>query len=195
MHPAPRTDWVTVPNLISFGRLLATPFLCWSIVSGPRLLAVLLFVAMGVSDFLDGQIARATGNVSELGIVLDPTSDRIVIGATVITLIATGSVNVWLALAVLVREAAVSGTFVALARSGLERPAVKFIGKAATAVLFVALGFLILDGGAGHAVGIWMFALGAVLYYVAAFRYGQDLVKAISKRRAEPRDRSAEGMP
>lgn len=179
-----RNAWLTIPNLLSLGRLAATPPLCWLIVAERRLAATVLFAVMAITDNLDGRIARATGTVTELGVVLDPTSDRIVIMSALVTLLAVGDLPVWMGVPVLARDAVISVAFLALARSGFGRPSVKMVGKAATFALLTALPALVY-GDPLDEVGTALFALGGVLYYVAAAAYARDIVVWVRARRAD----------
>ena len=78
--PPPTTDRIlTIPNLISLGRLVLTPVLGWLIISEKTVIATVLFGLMGISDWVDGQIARRTNTVTDLGTTLDPVSDRVLV--------------------------------------------------------------------------------------------------------------------
>jgi cardiolipin synthase len=172
----PRSDWLTIPNLLSLGRLLATPVFCWLILTDRTLAATVLLAVMGITDNLDGRIARATGTVTEVGIVLDPASDRVVVIAALIVLMVKERLPVWLGAPVLARDVLISLAFIALARSGFPRPAVKTVGKAATFALLTALPALVYSG-ALRPVGLTLFVLGAVLYAVATAAYTADIVR------------------
>src|SRR5437763_1779943 len=81
-----QSEWRTVPNLLSFGRLLFTPVLGWLILKGHTNDAAALFALMGVTDWLDGQIARRTNTVTDLGTTLDPVSDRVLVMTALVTM-------------------------------------------------------------------------------------------------------------
>lgn len=173
------SQWRTIPNLLSFGRLVATPVLAWLIVSGRTSWATALFGLLGVSDYLDGYIARRTDTVTELGVVLDPVSDRIlVMTAIVAMMVAHGPrgriLPPWMGAPVLLRDLVLSGVFLFLARRGFGKPKVRRVGKTATFALLFALPALTL-GGVMRPVGLVAFGVGAVLYFVAAYRYAQDV--------------------
>jgi cardiolipin synthase len=190
----PRADWRTVPNLLSFGRLALTPVLGWLILKGHTNYAVGLFGAMGVSDYLDGWIARRTNTVTDLGTTLDPISDRVLaMVALVAMMIGTTPdgdpyLPVWLGLIVLAREAALSIAFLFLARRGFGKPRVKRVGKTATFALFMALPGLLLGTTPAaeilRPVSFVLFGIGAVLYYVAAYRYYLDVRAFLKAQRA-----------
>ena len=89
---------LTVPNAISVARLAGVPVFLW-LVLGPHAdgWAVALLIVAGLSDWLDGVIARAWNQQSRLGQVLDPTADRLYIAATLIALAIRGIIPWWLA--------------------------------------------------------------------------------------------------
>ncbi|HEX2241095.1 MAG TPA: CDP-alcohol phosphatidyltransferase family protein [Actinomycetota bacterium] len=176
-------DWRTIPNLLTLGRLIATPFLAWLIVSRHTNYATALFGVVAISDYLDGWVARRTNTVSELGTTLDPVSDRIVVMVTLVALMASGLLPLWLGIPVLVRDAALSAVFLFLARRGFGTPKVRRVGKTATFALLTALPAITL-GYVLRPVGLVLFAIGGVLYYVAGYRYWQDMQAFLAEQRA-----------
>lgn len=177
-----RSAWLTIPNLLSLGRLLLVPVLCWLILQERTNWATGLFGAMGVSDYLDGYIARRTDTVTDLGTTLDPVSDRIVAMAAGISLIAGGFLPWWLGIPVLARDAALSVVFLVLARRGFGKPKVRRVGKTATFALFAGMPALLL-GGVMRPIGIGLFVFGGILYYIAGFRYYQDVQDFLAHQR------------
>jgi len=176
-------DWRTVPNLLTFGRLVAVPFLVWLIVKGHTNYATALLGLVGVSDYFDGYIARRTDSVSELGVVMDPVSDRVVAMAVLPALMVAHLLPLWLGIPVLVRDVVLSSVFLFLARRGFGKPKVRRVGKTATFGLLFALPAITL----GHVLrlpGLVLFALGGILYYVAAYRYYQDVQVFLADQRA-----------
>jgi cardiolipin synthase len=183
--PAPAAEWRTVPNLLSFGRLAATPVLGWLIVSGHTNWATALFAAMGITDYLDGWIARRTNTVTDLGTTLDPVSDRVLVMAALVTMMVADILPWWLGVPVLARDAAISLAFLALARRGFGKPKVRRVGKSATFALLTALPLVLLGEEIDllRTVGLVIFAIGAVLYFVAGFRYWQDMRHFLARQR------------
>lgn len=180
-------QWRTIPNLLSFGRVAATPVLAWLIASGHTVWATVLLGLVGVSDYLDGYIARRTGTVTDLGIVLDPVSDRVLVMAVLVALMVTHGPDgrllpIWLGGPVLLRDAVVSGVFLFVARRGFGKPKVLRVGKTATFLLLFALPAITL-GGVMRPAGLALFAAGAVLYFVAAYRYGRDIQSFLVSQR------------
>jgi cardiolipin synthase len=177
-----RSEWRTVPNLLSFARLAVTPVLGWLIVSGHTNFAAGLFGAMGVSDYLDGYIARRTNTITDLGTTLDPVSDRVLAMTAIVTIMMADILPVWMGAPVLLRDVALSLVFLFVARRGFGKPKVRRVGKTATFALFFALPALIL-GDPLRTPGLVMFGVGAVLYYIAALRYAQDVRQFLAQQR------------
>lgn len=184
---------VTVPNLLSVVRLLCAPVFVW-LLFGPedRTAALVLLAALGATDWVDGWIARRYDQGSELGKVLDPTADRILLLTAVIALTVDGAVPTWFGIAVLAREAVVSVATLALALAGARRVDVQWTGKAGTfALMFAFPGFLwISDLGPGTQRDVielltWMLAIGGLLLsYYAAFTYVPLARRALREGRA-----------
>ena len=181
-EPTNPREWRTIPNLLSFGRLAATPVLGWLIVSSHTNFAAGLFGAMGVSDYLDGYIARRTNTITDLGITLDPLSDRVLAMTAIVTMMIADILPAWLGAPVLLRDAILSVVFLGVARRGFGKPKVRRVGKSATFALFFALPGLIL-GGFLRTPALVLFGIGAVLYYVAALRYAQDVRRFLAHER------------
>jgi cardiolipin synthase (CMP-forming) len=172
---------LTIPNLISFARLLGVPVFLW-LVLGVRTpagdwWAVGLLVAASASDWLDGKIARALGQTSRLGQLLDPAADRLYIVATVIALAVRGIIPWWLVGLLAARELVLGVVLALLRRQGWGPLQVSFAGKAATLCLLYAFPLLFLGSHtasyaeATRIVG-WSFAIwGSALYWWAAGLY------------------------
>jgi cardiolipin synthase len=176
----------TLPNALSVARILLTPAFVWLIVDrDTTFVGLLLFGVVASTDWLDGYIARRTGQVSDVGKMLDPTADRLAIAAGLVALVVRGAFPLWAALLILVRDVAILIAGVMLLVTRKVRIEVRFIGKVATFSLVVAIG-LIAWGNLGYrfpaaarAVGWGMYALGIVEYYVATALYAGDLRRAL----------------
>jgi cardiolipin synthase (CMP-forming) len=178
---------VTVPNAISLGRILLTPVLFFLIVDPDTTTAGLcLFAVVVATDWVDGAIARRTGQISELGKVLDPVADRLALAAGIVALAVRGVLPVWAAALILVRDVVVllAGLVVLVQRR--VRIDVRWVGKVATFSLMVAVpaiawGELGLPLAAAATVIGWVcFAVGIVEYYVAALTYAGDVRAALA---------------
>ncbi len=184
--PSTRSAWLTIPNLLSLGRLALTPLLVWLIIDGEKnWWAAALFAVMAVTDYFDGYIARRTNTVTDLGTTLDPVSDRVLALAAGIAMIASGILPAWLGIPVILRDLVLSVAFLALARRGFGKPKVRRVGKTATFALLTAMPWLVLGEELDFMrnLGLAVFAVGAVLYYVAFFRYYQDVQHFLKQER------------
>src|SRR5207248_1198757 len=127
-QPAASSAILTVPNLLSFLRILLTPvFVALLLHHGSELAGLLLVGAVMSTDWVDGYIARRTNSVSELGKLLDPVSDRLAIAAALVALLIRHAVPLWAALLILVRDAAVFLVGVALLGTRGRRLDVRYI--------------------------------------------------------------------
>jgi cardiolipin synthase len=171
---------LTLPNILSFLRLLTVPIFLWLFISGREEAAVILYGAGAWSDFFDGWLARKTNSVSELGKLLDPLADRIFIIALAVALVARDVLPLWLALAIMVRDALLLSAFPLLERRKIERVRVNFTGKSATAALLFGLTWLAWSetsfplAAAGKWLGMSFTIFGAILYWVAAAMYARE---------------------
>lgn len=130
---------VTLPNIVTVVRLACLPVFLWLLFGREeREAAAWLLAALGVTDWIDGYLARHLGQTSEVGKVLDPLADRLLFFVGVGGILVDGSVPVWFAVVVLAREILVAGATLLLAALGARRIDVTWWGKAATFGLMVA---------------------------------------------------------
>ncbi|HEY3015339.1 MAG TPA: CDP-alcohol phosphatidyltransferase family protein [Nocardioides sp.] len=180
----------TLPNLLSLARLGLIPVFLW-LVLGPHEDAWALGVLMlsGITDFLDGYLARKLNQRSSLGEVLDPAADRLYILAVVIGLALRGIVPWWVALLLPLRDAMLWGLVPFLRKRGYSALPVHFLGKAATFNLLYAFPLLLLGDGEGVAAGLarvfgWAFAYwGIALYWWAGLLYAWQVRKLLTDDR------------
>jgi len=139
----------SLPNLLTYGRVVAVPVvvacLFWSENFTMRWIALGIFTAAGITDFLDGYLARALSQQSSLGRMLDPIADKLLVAAVILMLVADhtiASYSLWAALVILCREILVSGLREFLAELKVSMP-VSRLAKWKTVLQIVALGFLI----------------------------------------------------
>jgi cardiolipin synthase len=132
---------------------------------------------LGATDWVDGYIARRFDQGSEIGKILDPVSDRIMLIAGALGLIISGDVPLWVGVVVLAREALLSVVTLILAAAGARRIDVQWVGKAGTLALMFALPLFVLVAELDPSVGrdvieviTWLFTIGglALSYYAAA---------------------------
>lgn len=179
---------LTVPNLISAARMALIPVFAWAFLTGKDILAFTLLVVIGSTDWIDGYVARATGQVSKLGKILDPIADRMAIIVVLLALTFREAVAVPIAVVLLFRDAVVSITFPILEKKGFPRVPVNWVGKWATGLIFAGMGFAaasVLDFGAADVsrdISRVLLIVGAVLYYVATALYVVEIRKLMQAR-------------
>lgn len=181
---------LTVPNGLSFLRLLGVPLFLWLIL-GPHAdgWALLVLAVSGATDYFDGYLARLLDQTSTLGTLLDPAADRLYILSTLVALLVRDVVPVWLVAALIARDVLIAGLVPRLRRRlGVVALPVHFLGKAATFNLLYAFPLLLLGSGHGEPSTIarpigWAFAVwGSVLYWWAGALY-IDQARRLTRRR------------
>ncbi|HET7489864.1 MAG TPA: CDP-alcohol phosphatidyltransferase family protein [Acidimicrobiales bacterium] len=183
---------LTVPNVLSLGRLLCIPVFLWLLFGkNDRYAAALLLAAIGITDFADGYIARHFHQESKLGKVLDPAADRIMLAVAVIAVFVDGSMPWWVASLAAAREILVAGGVLLLAALGCRSIVnVKLVGKAGAWALMMAFPLFLAsnpDGGAPwHALArplAWVCAVpGLVLAWYSAWLYVPEARAALGNR-------------
>jgi cardiolipin synthase len=184
-EPAQTDRVLTIPNVISFLRIALIPVFVVLIVDLDTTRAgLVLFVVVVATDWVDGALARATGQVSDLGKVLDPVADRLAIAAGLIALVVADAFPLWAALLILVRDVTVLIAGLVLLSKRRARIEVRHLGKVATFSLMAAIA-CIAWGSLGYplapaalACGWAFYAVGIVEYYVATVLYVGDLRRA-----------------
>jgi cardiolipin synthase (CMP-forming) len=189
-----RTDRVwTLPNLLSALRLAGVPLFLW-LVLGPEEdgWALVLLMVSGITDFLDGWLARRLNQQSTVGQILDPVADRLYILAVVIGLALRDIIPWWVALSLPLRDLLMWGLVPLLRTRGYSALPVHFLGKAATFNLLYAFPLLLFGDGDSVLATLaqvfgWAFALwGIGLYWWAGVLYAWQVRKllATTERRA-----------
>lgn len=194
-HPAPSfaaSDRIwTIPNVISFIRLLGVPLFLYLLL-GPRndVAAVIVLAAGGTTDWVDGFVARRMNSVSRLGELLDPFADRLYILATLIGFTVRDVVPYWLTGALLLRELVLGVALLVLRRHGYGPPPVHYVGKTGTFVLLGAFPVILLAravpsidwwaGPVGWGLAWWALAL----YWAAAVLYLTQVVQLLRADKA-----------
>ncbi|MFG1798091.1 CDP-alcohol phosphatidyltransferase family protein [Nocardia sp. NPDC049149] len=181
---------LTVPNVLSVVRLLGVPLLVWLLlVRHADGWAFTLLILSGVTDFLDGKLARLLDQSSRLGALLDPFVDRLYLVTTVAAFLIRGIIPWWVVAILLGRELVLTLTLVIYKRRDLPPPDVIYLGKAATFALMSALPWLLagemdwpLDGF-GRAFGGALLVWGTTVYVWTGVLYTG---KAIAVARSIP---------
>jgi cardiolipin synthase (CMP-forming) len=109
---ASRGSRLSIPNLITLGRILLVPFVVWAIASGRMQFAFLLFLVAAVSDGVDGFLAKRFGMKTELGAYLDPLADKILIVSIYVTLGVTQVIPLWIVILVVSRDLMIVGAII-----------------------------------------------------------------------------------
>lgn len=141
----------SLPNQLTLARIAAIPVICLLLVIGwdwLRWIALILYVAAAVTDWFDGFLARTMNQQSDLGKMLDPIADKLLVGALLVTFAWTRDFSGWElipAIAILLREIFVSGLREYLGNKAVSVP-VTFLAKWKTTAQLVALFFVIIDG-------------------------------------------------
>ncbi|WP_421852008.1 CDP-diacylglycerol--glycerol-3-phosphate 3-phosphatidyltransferase [Oricola sp.] len=172
-----RNSAFNLPNILTYLRILAVPLIvvCF-FFEGPlqpsdfsRWLALGIFAFAGITDFFDGWLARRWQQTSEIGRMLDPIADKLVVSVVLLLLAAEGAIagwSLWAAVIILCREILVSGLREYLATLEVSVP-VSQLAKWKTAMQLVAIGFMI-AGPAGDRIVPYITETGLVLLWVSA---------------------------
>ncbi|GAB3289862.1 CDP-alcohol phosphatidyltransferase family protein [Parasphingorhabdus pacifica] len=183
--------WLTFPNLLSVLRLAGVPLFLWLLL-GPQsdLLALLVLVISGATDWLDGKLARWLNQYSRLGELLDPGADRLYIIATLVAFVLRDVIPWWIAAALIGRDVLLTLCLPILRFHGFEPPEVHYLGKAATFCLMYAFPLLLLVQGdfafsevvrpIAYAFTCW----GGALYLWAGVLYLSQVISAVRLSRA-----------
>ncbi len=168
---------LTLPNLLTLSRIFAVPilvFLLWRPAPIDYAITFVLYCVVGITDYFDGYLARAQGQISRLGQFLDPIADKIMVAAVIVMLVSARKMSgepvihglaIIPALVILLREIIVSGLREFLAPLNVSMP-VSALAKWKTTLQLVSLGALIL-GGAFPAEA-WVHLVGLVTLWAAA---------------------------
>ena len=182
----------TPPNVLSMLRLLGVPLFLWLILSHQDGWAVVVLTISGVSDYLDGKIARHYNLVSRVGQLLDPLADRLYILTTLLGLAWREIIPWWLVAILVSREVFGTALLLVVRHYGYRALPVHFIGKAATFNLLYAFPLILLGQGESLLATValpigWAFAWwGTVLYWVAGIMYAvltRDFVRVAKAAR------------
>lgn len=175
---------VTIPNIISVARILAIPVFLWWLFTDRVAAAAVLLLILGSTDWVDGYIARRFDQVTELGKALDPVADRLAIFAAGVGGLIAGVLPAWFFWPLVVRE-----VFMALLATYLQaryqaRLPVRWLGKAATFLIYGAVPSFFLSAGdvlpglfepAAIVAGI----VGLALYWITLVQYVSDARKTV----------------
>jgi len=178
---------MTIPNAISFARLLLVPLFLW-LVLGPEAdeWAFVVLMVSGFTDYLDGKLARHLDQTSKIGAILDPVADRLFILAVVIGLGLRDIIPLWLAVLLPLRDVFLFALIPFLRTRGYSSLPVHFLGKAATASLLYAFPLLLLGDAEGTMADLanvfgWAFTIwGVSLYWWGGVLYAIQVKRLLA---------------
>lgn len=174
-------------NLLGIARMLATPIvIALILIAGPGLgiIAFVIFGLAAITDFLDGWVARARGEVSPLGVFMDLTADKVLVGGVLVAMVEVGLLPTWMVATILVRELVIAGVRQMAATEHVVIAA-RALGKAKTLTTLVGMAILLLaydalTGGPLAATGIgpglelagfWLMTVATALTVVSGWDY------------------------
>jgi CDP-diacylglycerol--glycerol-3-phosphate 3-phosphatidyltransferase len=180
--PAPTTTsarparLTSLPNMLGVARIAATPVVIALLLypfPGAGLLAFVVFGAAALTDFVDGHLARARGEVTPLGIFMDLTADKVLVAGALIAMVEVSLLSTWIAALLLIRELVVQGVRQLAASADVVMPA-RGWGKGKTFATLLGIGLLLLaydamTGGplASLGAGDWLARLGVATMLLA----------------------------
>lgn len=195
-------DIYTIANIITVLRLILVPFFFAVLIeTGNDVLSFTLFAVAASTDWIDGQIARRTGTVTEIGNVIDPLVDRLLLAAGVLGLYLIDRIPGWLVVVLVARDMYLLGGAYTLAHRHVGKLPVIYIGKFTTAVLLIGFSGLILNwpmlpglglfdsallpgfGTESAVVGIWLVYLGTATSLVTMVIYTAQARTALRESR------------
>lgn len=148
----PDAGWLTWPNLVTLVRLALLPLFFWLLFdTNHRAVAAWLLATLGATDWIDGFLARRLHQVSNVGKIIDPVADRVLVICGLLAVAAAAGVPWWFALTTLTREVIVSVLTVVLAALGAARIDVLWWGKVSTFALMTTFPLFLLTTNPHHA--------------------------------------------
>ncbi len=185
----------TVPTLLTWARIIAIPLVVGVFylpldVPTRNLAATALFIAVALTDWLDGWLARRMNQTSSFGAFLDPVADKFLVCAALLILLQLDRVNVLVAFIIIGREIAISALREWMAQIGASRSvAVSMLGKLKTAAQMVAIPFLLFDGALFGVIDtrIWGTGLIYIACVLTIWSMAYYLRKALPEIRAKAR--------
>ena len=192
----------TIPNLLSFLRLLGVPLFLYLLL-GPQAdgWALVVLIVSAITDYADGKLARLLDQYSRLGELLDPAADRLYILAALIGFVIRGFIPWWVAVLIIGRDVLLAATLPILRRYGYTALPVHYLGKAATFCLLYGLPMLLLAQGDSVVAQVALptsyafIAWGVLMYLWAGAIYFGQLGWIIRNCPLAPRYRTASTGP
>jgi len=187
-NAAPMGARLTTPaNLLGLLRIALTPVVIVLLVlpfPGSGLIAFVIFVVAAFTDYLDGRVARARGEVSSFGVFMDLTADKVLVAGVLIAMVQVGLVPAWIVATILIREFVIQGVR-QLAATDNVVIAARALGKSKTLTTLAAMAILLLAFDAEHGgptaalgvsgtlvtAGLWLMIVATALTVISAIDY------------------------
>jgi cardiolipin synthase (CMP-forming) len=176
---------LTIPNLLSLARIAVLPVVYLDLVNGRLLRALVLLLVFASTDWFDGYLARRLDQITKLGTLLDPISDRILFVVVGVGFVVSDLLPLWALVLLLVRDGGVLLVGGVLLLKGARPPAVTRIGKVATFGLMLAFPLFLVAAIAGDGAGdpqpllqalAWItYLVNTALYYLSAGQYAVEV--------------------
>ncbi|HLE88445.1 MAG TPA: CDP-diacylglycerol--glycerol-3-phosphate 3-phosphatidyltransferase [Candidatus Limnocylindria bacterium] len=197
--PPPRARLTTLPNMLGLVRIGATPVVVALLLlpfPGGGLIAWAIFAVASATDWFDGRIARARGQVTPLGVFMDLTADKVLVAGSLIAMVEIGLLPAWIVATLLIRELVVQGMRQLAASDNVVIPA-RILGKYKAFGTNLAVGVLLLAfdaqtggplaglgiTGAMETLGYWMAVAITALSVVSGLAYLRDVLPLLMGRR------------
>jgi CDP-diacylglycerol--glycerol-3-phosphate 3-phosphatidyltransferase len=167
-------SWLrNLPNRLTFFRIAIIPFICvlYSFdFKAFNVICAVIFAIGALTDFFDGYIARKMNSVSKIGEILDPISDKLLVGAALVIMVGGGVLSAWIAVLILSRETAVSGLRMAAAEQGFSIK-VSNLGKIKTFLQDLSITLLLLREPNIENIGMMVLWVSIGFSYVSGYEY------------------------
>jgi len=197
--PPPRARLTTLPNMLGLVRIGATPVVVALLLlpfPGGGLIAWAIFAVASATDWFDGRIARARGQVTPLGVFMDLTADKVLVAGSLVAMVEIGLLPTWIVATLLIRELVVQGMRQLAASDNVVIPA-RILGKYKAFGTTLAVGVLLLAfdaqtggplaglgiTGAMETLGYWMAVAITALSVVSGLAYLRDVLPLLMGRR------------
>lgn len=177
-----------LPNQITWLRVILVPVIVLALSHGSvegGYFAALIFIIGSISDYFDGSLARKWGVVSSFGKFMDPIADKILVTSTLVMLIPSGRLDVYMVLILLARDTLISGLRSVAASENVIIPA-GVLGKWKTAIQMIAIPAVLIHeplmGVPVGRIGYWILWISVALSVISGVDYVWDYMKAVAKR-------------
>lgn len=172
-----------IPNLLTGIRIAMIPFLIWRMLEGDALSSGLILITSGLTDTLDGNLARHFGWVTDLGKVLDPLADKLTQTAVCVCLLVRFP-KLWFFFAPLIlKDAVMTVMGVYLTRSGVKIDGAGIFGKIATVVFYVVMGLIVLFPAIPDWVTVALLSVDVACAMAAAISYIPDARRYLAEKK------------